>query len=230
MNVHPTQSAAINLPGTPGPTMDFLRFVELRSVLDLAELPDDAAAEQPWLLSLAIAGTEELDNTQIYFALLSMDSSILRLNGQDWERNYQVKTADEIRRIIQLWNEVPASVKSWTSSFLRQLNPNEAGSMDLIKRAQLGIAVYLFSYYPNIFKRWVLTVPYEIALQMKITDPLPIDIQSTVERWLNPPLLALLQNLEDKQSSNIPELELDDEEGTTKALNTLHNYGGFANA
>lgn len=197
---------------------DFLRLLEMRSILNLPELPDSTLVDRPWLRCLALASVDDCLNHLRPLAALLLDANILRLKSVEWLEQLGVGTPEEIRDIIQMWNEAPSDVKHWSNSFLRTRTPLELKAWTLSHRVQVGLAVYLKSYYPLLCRRWLLTQPHETSLVLSVIEPLLDSHRERIEQWITPHLQRLAASIEPHFIEEIPELSLEGEDPFEEGL------------
>lgn len=231
INIHSTQRDMMPYAKAQLEDLDFLQFLELRSILSVADKPDRALDEQIEIRSMALATPEEVSALNMKAAVLSLDSAILQTNAHTWERIYGVKSADEARSIIQLWNQIPYTLKSWQESLIINLNASKQETYDLQERATLVLGAYLTSYYPDFFKRWSLTAPYRITLLLKSIDLFPDDCKPAIDNWLIPLITELHKTVLLRFPENTPELpEYEEDLQEQEALAQLASLEDFDNA
>lgn len=196
--------------------LDYLHFLELRSSLGLPDTPDKYLIERLQLRSLALADQDQISEVFNQVATLSLGANILHASAQKWDQHYGVSSPEEARRIIQWRSEIPHALKPWRESLLITLDQGDSYSMHMKTRALLGLSAYLQSFYPGFYKRFHLTLPYEITLILKSVDLIPQEAQSSCETWFEP----MLDELHKRVLANYPGddhelLELDDEKEST---------------
>ena len=155
---------------------NYLLFLELRSTLTLPDTPDPYLVERAQLRSLALASQKEICEVFTQAATLSLGPNILQASAQKWNQHYGVDSPDQVRQIIQWRNEIPHALKAWRESLLITLDQGDSYSMHMHSRALLSVGAYLQSFYPGFYKRFQLTLPYEIMLILKSVDLTARDI------------------------------------------------------
>lgn len=165
--------------------IDYFDLLQLRSSLNLPDLPDDLLASRPELRSLAIENGEVLEKHLVRFALFSMDSSILHARPQDWETSFGVYSADLIREIVVLKHEFPSQLLQWQESMARHITHSLKKKLLLNDRIRLGLAVYLRSYFPRFYSRWQLTQGIEIVNWADSLETISPELWEVVDEWSN---------------------------------------------
>lgn len=230
INIHPSQQkvavSAQNLPEQPS----HLLFLELRSSLSLTDKPDENLEEQHRLRSLALGNFDGLTSETMRIAALSLDSRILQTNAQQWESNYGIRSAHEVRSIIQFWNQIPHKIKPWQDSLTFTLANEPISNLDIPARASLVLGAYVMSFYPDFYKRWALTLPYDITRTLRSIDPVPQEYKSEIDHWLESPLNSLHERVLARYPSEEFEIDLEESESEANALNELIDIPEFNDA
>lgn len=222
INIHESQLIHLPYAREQLKDIDYLHFLEIRSTIGLPDLPDRHLVERNQIRSLAISNPEKIGAVFNQVGVLSLGPSILHASAQKWEQHYGVSSPDQVREIIKWRNEIPHGLKPWRESLLITLDQGDAYSMKMPTRALLGLGAYLQSFYPEFYKRFELTLSYEITLILKSVDPIPQEAQSICEVWFEPMLNEIhKQTLADYPDDEIETFEMiDDEE--VKALDNLN--------
>lgn len=221
IGIHESQLVNLPYPLEKLRAADHLLFLEMRSLLNLPELPDHYMVERPQLRSVALGNISQTGATFGKLATLSLNNSILQANAQKWIEHYGVKSPEEIRQVIQWQKEIPYALKPWRESLLITLNQGDSYSMHMESRALLSLGAYLMSFYPNFYTRWCLMAPFEVTLILKSCDPIPEEVQASFENWIEPMLNGLHESiLSTYPSDDIETLDLDDTE-SDDSLETL---------
>ncbi|WP_370263616.1 hypothetical protein [Limnobacter sp.] len=193
----------------------YLLFLELRGSLALPDTPDAYLIERPQLRSLALAEQEEISETFVQAATLSLGPNILQASAQKWSQHFGVDSPEQVRQIIQWRHEIPHALKAWRESLLITLNQGDSYNMHMHTRALLCVGAYLQSFYPNFYKRFQLTLPFEITLILKSVDLIPQEAQASCESWFEPMLVALHERvLLRYPSDDIEPFDLQEDEET----------------
>lgn len=229
-NIHPTQQDMLPYAKGQLQQLDYLLFLELRSILSLPDKPDRALDNNPEIRSLSLATDTEMEIIQMKSAVLSLEPSILQANAQHWSEVYGVQAPEDVRATIQLWNQIPYKLKPWQESLILNLSTTAQNIFDLKDRALMVLGAYLMSFYPDFFKRWSMTIPYAITLILKSTDPIPEDCKTTMDNWLKPALDKLHRQVVSRYPQETVELPTDGDEEEDQALAQLHNLEEFDDA
>lgn len=230
INMHPSQQGFFACTQNQREELTYLSFLELRSILSLSDKPDRHLEEQHQLRSLALATFDELPAEAMKIAALSLSAGILQNNAQQWEKNYGIQSADEVRTIIQLWNQIPHKLKPWQDSLLLTLGATPDTSLNFQKRVLLVLGAYIMSFYADFYKRWALTLPYEITLTLQSIDPIPQECKSSMESWLESPLNTLHQQVLSRYPSEDLEMDIEESESEQEALSELLDLQEFDDA
>jgi hypothetical protein len=177
------------------PAIDYFSLLQLRSSLSLPDIPDKLLQDRPELRSIALANNEALDRHLMPFGVFTLDSSILHARAQDWESNFGVSSPDTIREIITLKSELPAELGQWQEGVARRLANALKKQLFLNDRAKLGFAIYLRSFYPNLYTRWLLTQSSELGQLADTLDTIPVDLWDVIHTWSEAPVQALHADL-----------------------------------
>lgn len=230
INMHSSHQTALPFQKEQLKELDFLMFLQLRSILSLSDKPDPLLDEHAEIRSMALATTEEREGLFMKAAVMSFEASILQTNAHNWEKNYGVSSADDVRKIIQLWNQIPYKLKPWQESMILTLQSSSPRNFGVPERAQLILGAYLMSFFPDFFKRWSLSIPYEVTLVLKSIDLLPEDCKSTIDSWLQPAFAGLHQQVLERFPSQTAELPIDEDSLEQDVIGQLHSLEGFDDA
>jgi len=214
--IHDTQLLHLPYAREQLKNMSYLLFLELRSALTLPDVPDRCLVSQAELRSLALCSHQQLGELFPQVATLSLGNSILQASAQKWEQHYGVDSAERVRQIIQWRQDIPHAIKPWRESLLITLDQGDAYSMHMQNRTLLGLGAYVQSCFPDFYKRWALTLPYEITLILRSIDPIPEDAQASFQNWLAPMLSELHKLvLASYPNEEIDPIDIDDPDETT---------------
>lgn len=230
VNMHPSQRETLACTEIQLKELNYLTLLELRSILSLPDKPDSHLDQQPQLRSLALGSFDELPAETIKIAALSLDARILHSNAQQWERNHGIQSADDVRSVIQVWNQIPHKLKPWQESLILTLSAVPDENFDFKKRGLLVLGAYVMSFYPDFYVRWALTLPYEITLFLQSTDPVPQECKPTMDNWLESPLNALHQQVLARYPSEDFDVDIEGNEDEQEALSELFDLEGFDDA
>ena len=210
--LHPSMQPI--LPFTPATFdgIDYLKLLEMRSFFELHELPDEQLKEHPELQSLALALPQDLSNHLVVFSVLTLDSFILKANASEWENNYGIGSPESARQIIRLWNERPPELTIWQEAMVTWLQANTLHPCQLEDRIQLGLAVYLKSCFPKLYRRWQLTLHFDIQMAMKTVPLLAQETLPALQQWVAPSLQNLHTEVCKRFEQEDLELSLEDDE------------------
>lgn len=210
--------------------IDYLFFLELRSILSMPDKPDRNLRSNQWLLSLALASEEDLQHLKKLYAVLTFEPAILQLNAHAWSDRYAIRSSEEVRDIIQLWNQIPHKIKSWQESLISNLNvlPNSKFSLD--ERFMIALGAHLLNFHPNYFKRWSLTIPYNIALVIKSVEALPEASLESLNEWLGKTQTDIHQTVLNRYPNRDVDYPFEASESETAAISALENLEDFSDA
>lgn len=193
LKIHKEQLAVLPVTTQQVQKLDYFKLIELRSILALPERPDEFLSEKLELRSLALATTEQLQHHFMKWAVWGMDTSILHARAQDWQANYGLTSPDSIREIVMLRNEMPGEIYVWHDTFANQLKMLNASPVHIGDRALLSLAIYLKSFFPQLYARWKLTVPLGISSLASKLESIPLDLWDTFNS-LTSEAIGLLHN------------------------------------
>lgn len=230
INMHPSQRQALPFTEVQLEELNYLMFLELRSILSLSDKPDNHLEEQPQLRSFGLGNLNQLSAETIKIAVLGLDSKILHANAQQWKKNYGIESAEDVRSIIQMWNQIPHKLKAWQESLLLEINATPEAALDLQKRALLVLGAYVMSFYPDFYTRWALTLPLDIALTLKSIDPIPQECKHAMNDWLEASLNALHQQVLARYPSEDLDVDVEEDDKELEALSELIDLERFDDA
>ena len=189
--IHEEHRVSLPLTKEQLDNIDYFNLLQLRSTLNMPELPDDRLILRPELRSIAIATNSVLEEHLQRFALFSLDASILHARPQDWESSFGVNSPEVIREIIVLKNDLPEALIQWQESAARHMANTLKKQLFLHDRIRLGFAVYLRSYFPKIYQRWQLTQTKEIIDWSNDLEPIPQELWDVIDHWSEAAFCAL---------------------------------------
>ncbi|HEX4844513.1 MAG TPA: hypothetical protein VFV57_12640 [Limnobacter sp.] len=164
--------------------LDHLMFLELRGLLNLHDVPDQALLDHPALRSLALAEQVHCKTLYTAAAALCMDASILQTNAQTWKLTYGLEHTDEVRALVQMWGQIPLSLKPLQGTLSTRLAQQEQALLSLEQRAQLALGIHLRSRCPHFYRRWALGVPNGLVCLIDAHEKPGEDAQQALGDWL----------------------------------------------
>lgn len=217
--------------GTAGKSsVDYFQLLQTRSVLELDDHPDQDLLHYPELISISLSTQKQLEIHLIKVASLTLDSSIIHARPQEWDQKFNVKSADEIRKIIEFYRSIPVRLNRWQYQCANAINQDDRLVIPIQTRMEIGLGVVLKSYFPSFFKRWALKVPHQVVRLVDTIDPIEQGLWKEVHEWIATEVQALFDEI--NQQHQEPKLEIEndlllDDDYTTVDVDQL--YGG-ANA
>lgn len=188
VGMHDDYRYRVGIPLVDDQKLDYLTLLEVRGLLELSDTPDDSLLHYPQLCALAIIDPDVLRRIIQPCAVLVLDGSILNARPQEWDENYGVKSADDIRRIITQRGDFPKPIWDWREQIVRNLQINIDAKRSIDERALLAFAFVLKQFFPAFYKRWKLCHSMAIDQNLAFLDPLPIEYTDTFLAWLKPVL------------------------------------------
>lgn len=210
--------------------LDYLFFLELRSILSVPDKPDRNLQNQNWLRSFALAEPDELQTLKKYYAVLTLDAGILQTNAQNWNERYGVRSPEEVRELIQLWNQIPFKLKSWQESLILNLSASAQHKFSIDERYMIAMGAYLLNSHPNFFKRWSLTIPYSTGLIIKSIEALPEESIGSMHEWLANIPAEIHKSVATRYPISSEEMPFEESQTETDALSALENLESFDDA
>lgn len=208
VGLHEEKMTRISVPRSLFGSLNYFQLIQVRSTLGLDDLPDELLTQCLELRSLALANTADHQDVLLKLALLTMDSTVLHCNAQDWETQYGVTSADQIRRIVVLKNEFPRELLQWQEINAHRLRADSAQDIHLDARIQLGLALFLKSFFPRFFKRWELTQSNQIGVWTSNLELLPEDRWETLHEWCKEMFTSFHSSV--YSAFELPDLDFDD--------------------
>lgn len=193
--MHDDHKLALPFTNTQLRKLDYFQLIQVRSVLGLPDTPDEQLSAKLELRALALASIDQLGRHFLPLAVWGLDSSILHARTQDWDAYYGVTSPEQIREMVVLRNDIPRELYVWHDSFSSQLKQQLSRPIPLPERAIISLGVYLKSYYPALYSRWVLLLPLEITHTLTRLEGIPIDYFDRVDQLVGPSLQRLCDEL-----------------------------------
>lgn len=172
-------------------TLDYFQLIQVRSVLGLPDTPDEQLSSKLELRCLALARLSQVSAHFLPLAVWSLDSSILHARAQDWEAYYGVTSPEQIREMVVLRNDLPRELYVWHDGFSAQLKQLMPRAIPLQERALLGLGIYLKSFYPAYYARWMLVLPIELTNTLGKMEGIPLDYFDCIDQLTNSSILGL---------------------------------------
>jgi hypothetical protein len=189
--IHEDHKNTLPLTNDQLENIDYVHLLQIRSTLSLSDLPDELLETRMELRSLALATPAQFDQHLVRFALFTLDSSILHARPQDWESSFGVTSPELIREIITLKNDLPTELIQWQEGVARYLTNSLKKQLLIQERARVGFAIYLRSFFPRMYSRWLLTQSNEILEWANALETIPTDLWDVIDNWSSPSLVAL---------------------------------------
>lgn len=191
IGIHPDHRLGLDFNLLNTNKIGYFHLLELRSLLGLSDLPDEQILARAELRTLALSQLEIRQPNLYKFSLLTLDSAILHARPQDWEAHFDVKSPELIREIIGLRNEFPEPLLQIQSKTSRHIAQSLKSHMSIGQRADLGLGIYLQSFFPKFFARWKLTQSNELNLLLKHSENIPEELWDSTNRWIENELQSL---------------------------------------
>lgn len=191
---------------------NILALIQKRSMLGLSDVPDEQFANHPWAMALVLAPEELRLSCTVKFGVLTLDNSVLHARPHDWKSQFNVDTAENIRTLIQLKNDIPHPVSRWQDQVANLIANNTSDSLWITERQKIGLGVYLRSRLPQLWKRWTLTESRMIKQWVERLPLLDEHQLEALETWIADDITPLTETVlaEDQQTMMNSELELDE--------------------
>lgn len=184
IDIHPDHRLGLDFKLLNTNKIGYFHLLELRSLMGLSDLPDEQILARSELRSLALSQPEVRQSNLYKFSLLTLDSAILHARPQDWEINFDVRSPELIREIIGMRNEFPEPLLQIQSKTSRHIAQSLKNKMSIGQRADLGLGIYLQSFYPKFFSRWKITQSKEFNALLKHSENIPEELWDTTNRWI----------------------------------------------
>lgn len=217
IHIHEEQGTLLGLTAEQMNRIDYFDLIQLRSSLNLPDLPDDLLIARPELRSLAFQNDQAMESQLLQFGMFTLDSSILHARPQDWESSFGVTSPELIRQIITLKNELPGQLAAWHDATARHMANALKKKLLLTERIRLGLAVYLRSHFPRFYSRWQLTQSKEIVGWANALEPMPPELWEVVDPWSAHAIQAFHQDIYSPFEIIEFELSLDDDQQDNNA-------------
>jgi hypothetical protein len=211
LNAHASQLHKIPLQTTSPSGIDYYDLLRVRSIVDAPDLPDAMLEKRSLLKMLAFVDEELMVKTLQRLVVLTMDRSMLHARPQDWEVQFGVRSPETIRRLVQARQELPGLFFSWQDSTCTLLSLQKIDTplqLNMQERVALGLGVYLKTFYPKIYQRWVLTRSADIEKLCRQLEKLPGDSEDVFFAWMQQDIEALWA----EATVSFQEVELDEPE------------------
>ncbi|WP_329672038.1 hypothetical protein [Limnobacter sp.] len=210
IGLNPEQATSLGLSLPPQNSLNYFELMELRSKLELPDLPDDSIQSRPELSALSMCEQPTLQTKLQSLSVLTLDHSIRHARAQDWEEIYGVTSAETIREIVSRFNDLPTCLMTWQDNTTRQISHQTQEQLLLADRALVVFAAYLKSVAPKIFTRWQLTLPPKIKGLALSIDPFIEDTWESLDQIIRP-VLSSFREVHEKDFE-ITEFSMEDED------------------
>lgn len=205
--MHEDHKVALPLTNAQLSCLDYFQLIQVRSVLGLPDTPDEQLTSKLELRSLALASLEQVSTYLMPISVWSLDSSILHARAQDWEAYYGVTAPEQIREMVVLRNDIPRELFVWHDGFAAQLKQLMPRAVQLKERALISLGVYLKSFYPDFYARWMFTLPIELSNLLEKLDCIPMDYFEQVDQLVHSNIQQLCKEVlrDFVQSESLPD-------------------------
>lgn len=210
VGMHPEQSTSMGLVQQRHNNLNYFELMELRSKLELPDLPDDAIHARPELTALSMCEQSNLLLKLQPLSVLTLDHSIRHARAQDWEEVYGITSAETIREIVSHFNDLPTCLMGWQDSTTRLISQQFREQIRLPDRALIVLAAYLKSITPKFFIRWQLTLPPKIKALIQLTDPFHEETWEALDQKIRPALTTIREDHE--KEFEVTEFFMEDED------------------
>lgn len=231
IGIHPEQKLRLEIAPSVLSDIDYFQLLQLRSSLGLADVPEEGVLQKSDLRYLALASSIQLEAHFTSLAVWSMDSGILHARAQDWEASYGVTSQQTIREIIESRKDISNQLYVWHDGFVSQLRMLHSQPMHVNYRSILGLGIYLKSFTPLFYERWVLTQPTSTQRVIGQLDPIPANSQESAEQWINPCLKNLMTAIQqDFPADDLEMSEFNEMDTFSSEDSSDEGAGGVAHA
>lgn len=231
-NIHPSHKDRIPFAigkDTEKP-LEYYQLLQIRSLLELEDLPGPTLETQPELVALAAAPVESVEKHMHKLCVLTMDNMVIHLRPQEWESRFGITSAEAIRLTIEQYRSIPPTLSKWQFATAIAINQHENLVLKAPARAILGLGIILKSFFPQFYKRWVLTTDQQTTKLLNQIDPIEESAWTEIIEWIGADLKALYEETAKEYvepALSLGEDQFDNDEYTPLDIDSL--YGG-ANA
>lgn len=210
--------------------INYYKILELRSQLELEDVPDELLLFHPDVRLFALLSMEEIEEKIGPFAYFLLDSSILHARPQEWEEAYGINSPDQIRNIVSERANLPKELQEWQSSSARSLNLNLKQSLFYADRAKLCFYVFLLSFFPRLAKRASLIFSEKIIHSAKVINKIPQELWEVFYNWAAPIFVGISELVDSKYISTLPDMDYSFITNDEELNDLLEGSQGEANA
>jgi hypothetical protein len=195
IHIHPNHRDRIpfNIGKDSEKPLEYYQLLQIRSLLELEDLPGPTLETQPELVALAAAPVESVEKHLHKLCVLTMDNMVIHLRPQEWESKFGIASAETIREIIEQYRSIPATLSKWQFSTAVNINQNENLVLKAPARTILGLGIILKSFFPQFYKRWVLTTDQQTTKLLNQIDPIEESAWNEIIEWIGADLKALYE-------------------------------------
>lgn len=183
LGIHDDHRYRAALTPTDFEHLDYFRLLDIRSQLELSEVPDDSLVENLEIRCLALSDAASIESRLTRFAVLTMSSTILSANAAEWNEYYGVSSPELIKELVRQRAELPNEILYWQEPFSRSLANSLTTNLSMLDRTRLGLCMVLRTYFPKIMGRWSLTCPRAVTEFANSLESMPEDKFEFLKAW-----------------------------------------------
>lgn len=195
-NIHPNHLDRIpfNTNRQSEKPLEYFQLLQIRNILELDELPGATLETQPELVALAATPEEEVAKHLHKLSVLTMDTMVIHARPQEWESKFGITSPETIRQTIEKYRSIPAQLSKWQFATATIVNHDENMIIKAPARAILGLGILLKSFFPQFYKRWVITTDQRTTKLLHQIDPIEESAWNEIIEWIGTDLRTLYED------------------------------------
>lgn len=210
-------------------SVDYFQLLQTRSVFELEDQPDQELLQFPEYIAVSVTSIEQQQQHLLKLSALTLDTTIIHSRPQEWEQKFNVKSADDIRKIIEHYRSIPPRLHRWQFQSASLVNQNDNLIIPIQIRLKIGLGMVLKGFFPSFFKRWSLNVSDHVLRFVNMTEPMEQSMWNEVHEWMGKEMKALFEEVCQQHGESDIDIELDTDlftEEESYAVDVDQLYGG----
>ena len=206
VQMHPDQKKRFQVSKSSEDQLDYSDIEMLRSTLCLGLIPDAGVVTPPYYGALVMLEPLDLIESKQKLPALSFDESVFTYSQAQWAERFNIDDKDYIRALMTFSRNVPDELKPFVKRLTDACNEHtRVGTLTLIERTQIAIALFCANQFPVFYQRWVLNLSDSVLYVIdKLRGSHP-ELEHKFCTYIQPEIQRLVDQI--CQRFTIPELD-----------------------
>lgn len=226
INLHADHLNRVPFSIHPDKPIEYFQLLQIRNILELEELPGPTLETQTQLVALAVASNEQVTQHLQKLCVLTMDNMVIHARPQEWDSKFGIISADAIRQTIEWYRSIPTTISKWQFNAATIINQDENVVLTAKTRAMIGLGIILKSFFPQFYKRWLITTERSVTKTLATIDPIEESAWNEIIEWMGADLQALYDEVAPKFQEETLNIDHDLLEDIYTPLDIDAVYGG----